>query len=167
MNEAPARATVEAWLRAFGVRPGRAIEREGTHAWDLRLDGRRRRAIPVTVILAPTVGCVVWTAFAPPLRDGLRRSYRRLLRWNEEYPFVKFGLTEDERPALSAEVPMRELDEDRLGEALARCVAVCDGLYDEMSAWLDGDIISELPSSTAGPLLDRYADRLEELLASP
>jgi hypothetical protein len=134
----PDRRAVERWLREFGLKPGKPQVREGVVSWDFHCDGRKRSAIPVTLILAPGLGGVVWVPFAPPLRDEFRKSYRRLLRWNEEYPFVKFGVTEDERPVVSAEIPLPELGQERLGEALARCIAVCDLLHDETARWLGG-----------------------------
>ena len=154
------------WLREFGLKPGKPQERDGVVSWDLHCDGRRRTAIPVTIILAPGLGGVVWIPFAPPLRDEFRKSYRRLLRWNEEYPFVKFGVTEDERPVLSTEIPFAELEQERLGEALARCVAVCDLLHDETARWLAGGRPPGGPSPSAVGLLERYADRLGELLTA-
>ena len=160
----PDRRSVEGWLRDFGLRPGKPQLRDGVVSWDLRCDGRKRAAIPVTVILAPGLGCVVWIPFAPPLSDELRKSYRRLLRWNEEYPFVKFGVSEDERPVLSAELPLAELDRDHLGEALARCVALCDLLYEDSARWLKSDAPSRGRSPSAVPLLERFADRLTELV---
>jgi Putative bacterial sensory transduction regulator len=164
-RKAPERKVVEGWLRAFGLRPGKPQERDGVVSWDLRCDGRKRSAIPITVILAPGLGCVVWIPFAPPLSDEFRKSYRRLLRWNEEYPFVKFGVSEDERPVLSAELPLAQLDEERLGEALARCVALCDLLYEDSARWLRGERPSRARSVSAIALLDRFADRLTELVA--
>ncbi len=152
-------------MRDFGLRPGKAQERDGIVSWDLRADGRRRRSIPITVILAPGLGCVVWIPFAPPLSDEFRKSYRRLLRWNEEYPFVKFGVTEDERPVLSAEVLMDEIGQERLGETLARCIAVCDLLSDEIARWLATEPPTRARSASATALLDRFADRLGELVA--
>jgi hypothetical protein len=160
----PDRKAVEGWLREFGLRPGKPQERDGVASWDLRCNGRKRSAIPITVILAPGLGCVVWIPFAPPLSDEFRKSYRRLLRWNEEYPFVKFGVSEDERPVLSAELPLAELDRDHLGEALARCVALCDLLYDDSARWLRSERPSRARSASAIDLLDRFADRLTELV---
>jgi Putative bacterial sensory transduction regulator len=160
----PDRRSVEGWLRDFGLRPGKPQLRDGVVSWDLRCDGRKRAGIPVTVILAPGLGCVVWIPFAPPLSDEFRKGYRRLLRWNEEYPFVKFGVSEDERPVLSAELPLAELDRDHLGEALARCVALCDLLYEDSARWLRSDSPSRGRSASAIPLLERFADRLTELV---
>jgi hypothetical protein len=163
-RKAPDRKVIEGWLREFGLRPGKPQERDGVVSWDLRCSGRKRSAIPITVILAPGLGCVVWIPFAPPLSDEFRKSYRRLLRWNEEYPFVKFGVSEDERPVLSAELPLAQLDEERLGEALARCVALCDLLYEESARWLRSERPSRARSVSAIALLDRFADRLTELV---
>lgn len=161
----PGREAIEGWLRELGLEPGAAQVRDGVVSWYLRCDGRKRPAIPITIILAPGLGCVVWVPFTPPLRDEFRKSYRQLLRWNDEFPFVKFGLTEDERPVLSVEVPLGELDEERLGEAIARSVAICDLLVEETSAWRAGAPAPPDRSSSAVELLDRYADRLTELLA--
>jgi hypothetical protein len=160
----PDRKAVEGWLRGFGLRPGKPQERDGVVSWDLRCSGRKRSAIPITVILAPGLGCVVWIPFAPPLSDEFRKSYRRLLRWNEEYPFVKFGVSEDERPVLSAELPLAQLDEEHLGEALARCVALCDLLYEDSARWLRSEPPARARSVSAVALLDRFADRLTELV---
>lgn len=163
-NRVPDRKVVEGWLRDFGLRPGKPQQRDGVVSWDLRCNGRKRSSIPVTVILAPGLGCVVWIPFAPPLSDEFRKSYRRLLRWNEEYPFVKFGVSEDERPVLSAELPFAELDRDHLGEALARCVALCDLLYEDSARWLRSEPPSRARSTSAVALLERFADRLTELV---
>jgi hypothetical protein len=159
----PDRRALEGWLRELGFKPGRAQAREGILSWDLRCDGRKRSGIPLTVILVPALGCLVWVPFAPPFRDEFRKSYRRLLRWNEEYPFVKFGVTEDERPVMTVEVPRAELDRDRLGEAVARCVAVCDLLADETARWLRDTPAPARSSVSAVGLIERYADRLGEL----
>ena len=38
-----------------------------------------------------------------------RKSYRKLLRWNDEFPFAKFSVGEDERPLLAVELPLDAL----------------------------------------------------------
>ena len=53
--------------------------------------------------------------YAPPITDSFRVSYRKLLRWNDELPFVKFAVSVDERPVLTAELPVATLDRDALG----------------------------------------------------
>ena len=101
-------------------RPSERAERDGIASWDLVLDGLRRFDLRVTVILDPALAIIVWAQFAPPISDMFRKSYRKLLRWNDEFPFAKFSVGEDERPLLAVEVPIAEADADELGLALAR-----------------------------------------------
>jgi hypothetical protein len=163
-----AAASVDAWLRSLGLEPLARVEREGVVAWDVALDGRRRRDLRATVILDPTVGVIVWAHLAPPLGDGLRKAYRTLLRWNDEFPLAKFSVADDGRPILAVEVPQRWLDADELGLALARVAVIADAVFDETRGWLwiggrvpDG--YAALPIRTAG-LLDRFAGQLGELV---
>jgi hypothetical protein len=160
---------IEAWLADLGVVPTTRVERDGVSAWDLTLDGRIRRDLRITLILDPGVGAIVWAHLAPPLLDGLRKSYRSLLRWNDEFPLVKFSIADDGRPTAAVELPTRWLDADELGLALARVAGVADRLFDETRGWLW--IGGRVPDDYAAReirnpgLLDRYASRLVELLA--
>lgn len=160
-------ATVETWLRGFGLEPGARLEREGIVAWDLGLDGRRRRDLRATLILDPAIGAIVWAHLAPPLGDGLRKAYRTLLRWNDEFPLAKFSVADDGRPILAVEVPARWLDADELGLALSRVIVIADALFDETRGWLwiggrVPDDYAARPIRTAA-LLERFAGRLGEL----
>jgi hypothetical protein len=162
-------AAIEGWLAELGLSPTERVDRDGVAAWDLELDGRRRFDVRVTIILDPSLGLISWVHFAPPIGDGLRKSYRTLLRWNDEFPFVKFSLAEDGRPTLSTEIPLRILDRDELGMALARSLAICDALLPESAGWLW--IGGRIPDQTGrqprnSGLFERYADRLPELLGS-
>jgi hypothetical protein len=141
--------TIEAWLRELGVEAGERADREGIAAWDVTLDGRRRRDLRVTVILDPSIGAIVWAHLAPPLLDGLRRAYRTLLRWNDEFPLAKFSIADDGRPIAAVEIPSRWLDRDELGLALARVAGVADRVFEETRAWL----------WIGGRVPDGYADR--------
>jgi hypothetical protein len=160
---------VEGWLAELALTPTERAEREGVTSWDLLLDGRRRFDIPVTVILEPSVALIVWVHFAPPIGDAFRRSYRRLLRWNDEFPFVKFAVADDERPILTAELALAGLDREAFGLALARVLAICDQLLEETAGWLwiggripdPGDRVSRQVA-----LFARYADRLTEFQRS-
>jgi hypothetical protein len=160
---------VEGWLAELGIAPEARIDREAVTSWDLDLDGRRRFGIKVTLILDPSLALIVWVHFAPPIGDSFRKSYRKLLRWNDEFPFVKFAVAEDERPVLTAEIPVDLADRDELGIALARVLAICDQLLDESARWLwyDGRIppVGDRVSRQVG-LFARYAERLAELLPS-
>ena len=119
-------ADVEAWLAELGLEPLERADREGVASWDLILDGTRRAALRITLILDPTLALICWAHYAPPINDSFRKSYRKLLRWNDELPFVKFSVGEDERPLLVAELPVETVDADALGLALARQLAVAD-----------------------------------------
>ena len=157
-------ADVERWFAEIGLEPFERADRDGITSWDLLLDGRRRHDLRVTVILDPTLAVIVWAHYAPPISDMFRKSYRKLLRWNDEFPFVKFSVGEDERPLLACELPIAGVDGDGLGLGIARIVDVADRLLDETRGWLwiggvapaeSADRIARNPG-----FLDRYADRL-------
>ena len=159
---------VERWLRGLGLEPGARAEREGIAAWDLAIDGRRRLDLRVTVILDPALGAIAWAHLAPPIGDGLRKAYRKLLGWNDAFPFAKCSIAEDGRPILAVEIPGRWLDEDELGFGLARISAIADRVFDETREWLwiGGRLpldYAERPRRTT-VLLERYAARLGELI---
>lgn len=158
---------VEGWFAELGLAPAERADREGIVSWDLVLDGRRRFDIRVTVILDPALAIICWAQYAPPINDMFRKSYRKLLRWNDEFPFAKFSVSEDERPLLAVEVSIDTASADELGLAIARILGIADRLLDESKdwIWLGGRIPdqgSRRPANQA--LLDRYAARLPELL---
>ena len=158
---------VEAWLSELGLEPLERADREGVTSWDLVLDGRRRAALRITLILDPDLALICWAQFAPPITDLFRKSYRKLLRWNDELPFVKFSVTEDDRPVMVAELPVAGLDRDGLGLALARELAVADRNHDESVDWLKSGGWATGSGDADGPgprLLDRYAAALSELV---
>ena len=162
-------ADVERWLDELGLRPDARSDREGVTSWDLRLDGRRRFDVPVTLILDPLVALIVWVHFAPPIADAYRKSYRKLLHWNDEFPFAKFSLAEDDRPVLATELPLRTADRDELGLAIARSLLIADQLLEESAGWLwiGGRIPDQSGRVSRGAdLIARYADRLPELLGT-
>ena len=162
----PGAADVERWLEDLGLAPLERVEREGITSWDLMLDGLRRFDERMTLIFDPSLALIVWVHFAPPIVDRFRASYRRLLRWNDEFPFAKFAVATDERPILTAELPIPVLSRDELGLTLARLLAICDQLLEETAHWLwiggripaSGDRVSRQVA-----LFARYADRLGDL----
>jgi hypothetical protein len=163
-------ADVERWLSDLGLEPVDRAERDGIASWDLVLDGRRRFDLRVTIILDPSLALICWAHFAPPIGDMFRKSYRKMLRWNDEFPFAKFGIGEDERPLLSIELPIGDVaatrTADRLGLALARIVGIADRLLEESAVWLwtggrMPDQSDRTPRNAA--FLARYDDRLMEL----
>ena len=159
---------LERWLADLELEPGDRTERDGISAWDVTIDGRRRLDLRVTVIFDPSIGTILWAHLAPPIGDGLRKAYRTLLRWNDEFPLAKFSIAEDGRPILAVEIPQRWLDANEVGLALARMSAIADRIFDDTRGWLwiggrvpDG--YAERPRRTAG-LLARYGERLGELV---
>ena len=107
-------ADVERWLAELGLEPVERADRDGIASWDLVLDGRRRFDLRVTVILDPDArASSCWAHYAPPISDMFRKSYRKLLRWNDEFPFAKFSVGEDERPLLAVELPIAAVDARR------------------------------------------------------
>lgn len=157
---------VERWLGELGLEPLDRADRDGVTSWDLRLDGRRRFDLPVTLILDPSLALIAWVHFAPPIGDAFRKSFRKLLRWNDEFPFVKFSLAEDERPVLATELPLAAVGRDELGLALVRSLLIADQLLEESASWLwiggripdQGDRVGRNEA-----LIARFSGRLGEL----
>src|SRR3954451_18380162 len=161
-------ADVEDWFAALGLTPAERADRDGITSWDLVLDGRNRFDLRITVICDPSFALICWAHYAPPITDMFRKSYRRLLRWNDEYPFAKFSVSEDERPLLAVELPIAAADADALGLAIARILGIADRLLGESEGWLwVGGRIPKLDGhvSANAAFLDRYAARLPELSA--
>jgi hypothetical protein len=159
---------IDGWLRDLGLEPLERAEREGVSSWDLELDGLRRPAVRMTIILDPARAVLLWVHFAPPLNDSFRVSYRQFLRWNDELPFVKFALSDDDRPVLTTELAVQALDRDGIGRAICRLLAVCDLTYERSLVWLQPGARNAAPMprpSRQAALFERYADDLAELLA--
>ena len=129
------------------------------------------------------MGCgrsrTVWLPWAPPLRDNQRRAYQQLLQWNDELPFVKFGLDAELRPVLSVEIAPDAAGPRALGLAIARVLAVCDHLVTVAPSWLRLPVTPGPATASARPpagpdatpggiaLLERYAADLAELTGAP
>lgn len=161
---------VDVWLDELGLEPLERAERDGINSWDLRLDGRRRADIRLTLILDPTRALLLWVHYAPPINDSFRVSYRQFLRWNDELPFVKFALSDDDRPVLTSELALEGLDGERLGLAICRLLAVCDLTLDRALVWLFPGARGAPPMtrpSRQAALFERYAEHLTELLTAP
>ncbi len=159
-------ADVERWLADLAIEPVERADRDGITSWDLVLDGRRRFDLRVTVILDPALALICWAHYAPPINDMFRKSYRRLLRWNDEFPFAKFSVGDDERPLLTVELPIGLARAESLGLALARIVGIADRLLDESRDWLwiGGRMPNQAARVSRNPgLLARFAADLPEL----
>ena len=161
---------IDRWLTELGLVPIDRAERDGAVSWDLILDGRRRRALRVTLILDPAVALVAWVHFAPPMTDNYRKAYRQLLRWNDELPFAKFAVSEDERPILTAEVPVTALDRDVAGALIARVLAISDLVHVQTLELINelyraqAKLAATQPDPAGVALLERYSSAIGELL---
>jgi hypothetical protein len=127
---------LERWLRELGLEivgsnadpSGQAI------GHDVFIDGHRRFDLRVTVAWVAGVGCSLWAYYGLEAMEIPKRTYARMLRANFEYPFVKFAVTDDDRPMLMTELPPGSLDRDELGRGLVRLSVVADRLLEETAS---------------------------------
>ena len=108
--------------------------RDPAFSRDIVLDGTRRFDLRVTVAWVDGVGLSAWAYYGAEAMEIPRRVYARMLRANFEYPFVKFAVTDDDRPMLMTELPPAGIDRDALARALVRLTVVADRLLDETAA---------------------------------
>ncbi len=129
-EEAP---PIDRWLAELGLEivgstgaaSGDALSR------DVIIDGLRRFDLRVTVAWVDGVGCSLWAYYGLEAMEIPKRIYARMLRANFDYPFVKFAMTDDDRPMLMTELPSVGLDRHALGRGLVRLSVVADRLMEE------------------------------------
>ena len=73
-----------------------------------------------------------------------------LLRWNDELPFVKFSVGEDERPLLVAELPVADRRRGRAGPRARPPARGRRPLHADSADWLKGGGWREPPSTADG-----------------
>ena len=101
---------------------------------DVVLDGERRFDLRVTVAWVAGVGCALWAYYGLEEMELPKRILHRMLRANFDYPYVKFALTDDDRPMLLTELPSSAVDREELGRGLVRLIVVADRLLEETAA---------------------------------
>lgn len=134
MTPAELAPPIDAWLDELGldvVGRGAAPPNSAALSRDVILDGERRFDLRVTIAWAAGMGLHLWGFYGPDGMELPRRTLLRLLSANAEYPFVKFAVTDEDRPMLIAEVPPDAVSLNELGRALARMVVVSDRLLEE------------------------------------
>jgi hypothetical protein len=104
---------------------------DGAFSRDVVLDGERRFDLRVTVAWVTGLGLSVWAYYGPEAMEIPKRTFVRMLRASFDYPFVKFAMTDDDRPMLMTEIPPAAASRDELGRGLARVVVVSDRLLEE------------------------------------
>lgn len=126
-------ASIDRWLGELGIEVVGASgdPASGALSRDVVVDGTRRFDLRVTVAWVSGVGTSLWAYYGLEAMEIPKRVYARMLRANFEYPFVKFALTDDDRPMLMTELPPGALDRDELGRALVRLAVVADRLLEE------------------------------------
>ena len=129
-------ASIDAWLGGLGLEVVAAAGAAGDAAFsrDVIVDGDRRYDLRITVAWVNGVGCSLWAYYGLEAMEIPKRTYARMLRANFDYPFVKFAMTDDDRPMLMTELPAAGLDRDELGRGVVRLAVVADRLLEETAA---------------------------------
>ena len=129
-DEAP---PIDGWLRDLGLEVVASTGNAGGEAMsrDVVVDGRRRFDLRVTVAWIAGVGVSLWAYYGFEGMEIPKRVYARMLRANFDYPYVKFALTDDDRPMLMTEIPSAAADRDELGRGLTRILVVADRLLED------------------------------------
>lgn len=134
---------------------------------DMMLDGQRRFDLRTTVAWVDGVGTSLWAYYGLEAMEIPKRIYARMLRANFDYPFVKFAMTDDDRPMLMTELPTSAVDRDELGRGLVRLTVVADRLLEETAnAVADRGILPDWSDrvSRNRPLTDAYRAEVESAM---
>jgi hypothetical protein len=165
-DEAP---PIDRWLGELELEVVASTGEPGRQALsrDVVVDGRRRFDLRVTVAWVAGIGCSLWAYYGFEGMEIPKRVYARMLRANFDYPYVKFALTDDDRPMLMTELPTAALDRHELGRGLARLAIVADRLLDETAAAVaDRGVLPDWSGRVGRnqSLLDRYGADVESAM---
>lgn len=154
-------AAIDGWLAELGLEVVGASGAASDPAFsrDVIVDGERRFDVRLTVAWVAGVGCSLWAYYGLEAMEIPKRTYARMLRANFEYPFVKFAMTDDDRPMLMSEIPAAAVDRDELGRGITRLAMVADRLLEETAAAIaDRGVLPDWSgrSSRNRMLLDAY-----------
>jgi len=157
---------LDRWLAELGVEVVGASGADGEAAMsrDVVLDGNRRFDLRTTVAWVDGVGTSLWAYYGLEAMEIPKRIYARMLRANFDYPFVKFAMTDDDRPMLMTELPTAALDRDELGRGLVRLTVIADRLLEETAhAVADRGILPDWSDRTTrnAAMTDAYRAEVE------
>lgn len=127
---------LDTWLEELGLEVVGATGGPGDAAIsrDIVLDGARRFDLRVTVAWIEGVGLALWAYYGLEAMEIPKRVFHYMLRANFDYPFVKFAMTDDDRPMLMSEIPGLAATRDELARGLVRLTIVADRLLEETAA---------------------------------
>jgi hypothetical protein len=162
-TEAP---PLDQWLGELGLDVVASAGGPGSGAMsrDVILDGQRRFDLRVTVAWVDGIGTSLWAYYGLEAMEIPKRTVVRMLRANFDYAFVKFALTDDDRPMLMTELPASGVDRDELGRGLARLAVVADRLLEETAhAVADRGVLPDWSGRQGRnrALLERYRPEVE------
>ena len=160
---------IDRWLAELGldVVDAAGAAADGAFSRDLLVDGDRRFDLRITVAWVTGVGVSLWAYYGLEAMEIPKRIYARMLRANFDYPFVKFAMTDDDRPMLMTELPTAALDRDELGRGLVRLTVVADRLLEETAnAVADRGVLPDWSDRTGRnpALLAAYAADVESAM---
>ncbi len=160
---------IDRFLAELGVEVIAASGADGDPAItrDVLLDGLRRFDLRTTVAWVDGVGTSLWAYYGLEAMEIPKRIYARMLRANFDYPFVKFAMTDDDRPMLMTELPTTALDRDELGRGLVRLTVVADRLLEETAlAVADRGVLPDWSDRTSrnAALTDAYRADVESAM---
>lgn len=127
---------LDAWLADLGLDVVGATggPNDAAISRDLILDGARRFDLRVTVAWITGIGLALWAYYGLEAMEIPKRVFHNMLRANFDYPFVKFAMTDDDRPMLMTELPATGVSRDELARGLVRLTIVADRLLEETAA---------------------------------
>lgn len=158
---------IDSWLATLGLEVVGGTGEAGADALsrDVILDGERRHDLRVTIAWVSGVGLSLWGYYGLEAMEVPRRVYHRMLRANFDYPFVKFAMTDDDRPMLMSELPAEAVTVEELARGLVRLTIVADRLLEETaSAVADRGVLPDW-SSRKGRNPRLLAAHRDQLLA--
>ncbi|CAN5392597.1 hypothetical protein BH24CHL10_BH24CHL10_10180 [soil metagenome] len=153
--------SIDAWLESLGLEvvASAGAPHDTAFSRDIVVDGDRRFDLRITVAWVSGVGCSLWAYYGLEAMEIPKRIYARMLRANFDYPFVKFAMTDDDRPMLMTELPAAGLDRDELGRGVTRLTIVADRLLEETAtAIADRGLLPDWSDRRTRnqPLMDAY-----------
>ncbi len=163
----PAPPPLDAWLAELGIEVVGATGAPDADAFsrDVIVDGERRFDLRVTLAWIGGMGLSAWAYYGLEAMEVPRRVFHRMLRANFEYPFIKFAMTEDDRPMLVSELPVAAVSLPETARTLVRLTIVADRLLEETApAVADRGILPD-PAGRRGRNRELLAAHRGELIS--